>query len=197
MADRPGTAFEKLMSFRGAHYELGKEYDEAALRRQLGLPPVVNPEFLAETPERRRLVRMDDREARREADQAQAEARDRLAAQSASVQEAAYKDARISALEAQLAEMQAALSGPKVTVTVPEGATEGSQGTVKALPEGAPNETWGKADIIRWLEDQGLPLPERKGFQMSKLAVLEFALEQINERESVPYEQIKKAEGAA
>jgi len=189
MADGPGSAFEKLLAFRRAHFEQGKEYNEAALRRSLGLPPVDNPEFLPETPERRRLVRMDDREAKREAEQAQREAQERLLAASAAVQEAAHSAARIADLERQLAEMRAALNGPGVTV-VPDsdGETPAAAAVPVAtvVPDGTPDQNWNKPEILRWLEENGLPLPERGGHFLSKTAVLDFALEQI-----------EKAKGAA
>lgn len=177
MPDGPGTAYEKLLAFRRAHFELGKEYDEAALRRALGLPPVDNPELLPDTPERRRLIRMEDAEAKREAEQAKREAEERLLAARASEQEAAYKDARIADLERQLAEMRAALAGPTVAVAPP---VREQQARVPA-PEGMPNESWNKQEIVRWLEERGLPVPERKGFAMTKAAVLDFALEQFEQ----------------
>lgn len=186
MPDSPGTPIEKLYAFRAEHFAMGKEYDEAGLRRTLGLPAVPNPEHLPETPERRRLVRLDDRDAKRELEQAQQEADAALAKARSDDLVQAHQSSRIADLEAQLAALQAQVAGqpaapdPPINEPPAASASNSAQGT----GEGEPGEAWAPKQILDFMEAKGLPLPAKRGFGMTKVALLEFYLE-------------KKAEAAA
>lgn len=179
MPDGPGTAIEKLYAFRTDHFLMGKEYDEAALRRTLGLPAVPNPEFLAETPDRKRLVRMDDREAKRELDAAQAEQAAMQAKERHEKLVAETQGQRIADLEAEIARMKAEANGnPAPPATPPAEPKPTESNPAQGTGEGEPNTDWSPKQIVDFMEANGLPLPPKKGFGMTKVALLEFYLEQ-------------------
>jgi hypothetical protein len=175
MADGPGTLEEKLMAHKRDHYYTGKEYDEAGLRRTLGLPAVPNPEHLPESPERKRLVRLDDREAKREAEEATRQVEEQLANQRRKEMLESMKDQQILDMQRQIAELRAAQGGPEVTVTAPKAKAE--KPPAPSI-EGGPNESWNIAQMKTWLEQQGYEDLPRKGVGMSRVAALEHCLEQ-------------------
>lgn len=168
MADGPGTPLEKLYAFRRSHFELGREYNEAELRKHLGLPAVPNPEFLPMTPERRRLVLMDDQNAKREAKEAEARAKQALEEERKAQIIGTMKDDRIQSLEAQIAELEAALAGANITV-----AASAATAPVGDVPDGEPNPNWTMAQIKAAIEAEGLPPLPRNGTGVSKMAALE------------------------
>lgn len=164
------------MAFRREHFLSGKEFNEKELRLTLGLPPVERPELLMETPERRRLVRLDDQVAKRELEEAERVAKEAAERARQQAQEQELKDARIAQLEAQLAEMRARLA-TETGAPVVTGAVAPNGGPAIA-PPGTPNESWTTQQMVHWLDEHGLPVPPRKGFGMTKMAVLEWTLEQ-------------------
>lgn len=179
MSDSPGSKIEKLYAYRAAHFELGKEFDEKKIRQILDMDPVANPEFLPETPERRRLVRMDDREAKREIEEARAKAEAAILADKNAGMEAAAKDQRIAALEAQLA----ALTEGKPTAGAIPTQTPDIAPAAPPAPTGdsdTPDMTWTIPRMQNYLEANNLPLPQpKKFFGMTKVAALDYTLDQI------------------
>lgn len=183
MPDGPGSPIEKLYAFRSEHFVSGKEYDEAGLRRTLGLPPVPNPEHLPETPERRRLVRLDDREAKQEAEQAQRDAEAALAKERSDALIATHQSTRISDLEAEIEALKAQLAG--APPEPPKGEeTQNPPAPPQSTADGEPTKDWSPKQIVDFMEAKGLPLPDKRGFGMTKVALLEFYLEKKAEAEA-------------
>jgi hypothetical protein len=165
------------MAYRRDHFTMGKEYDEAAFRRNLGLPAVAVAEHLPETPERKRLVRIGDREADRELKEAEALSREAVEAQNRATMLQGMKDQQIQDLQSRIAELEAARGGPIVHVA-------GKPADTKPLPDGGPQPEWTVGQMKAWLEAQGFPLPPRSGVGMTKTSVLEFCLEQQSQRDA-------------
>lgn len=176
MSDSPGSKIEKMYAYRADHFEMGKEFDEKKIRAMLDMDPVANPEFLPETPDRRRLVRMDDREAKREMEEAKAKADAAILASKTAGMEAEQAASRIAALEAQIAEM-------KRTATAPVVAAETPIATPSAPAQAdsdVPDMTWTIPRMQAYLEENNLPLPQpKKFFGMTKVAALDYTLDQI------------------
>lgn len=182
MPDGPGSAIEKLYAYRTDHFLMGKEFDERALRRNLGLPPVDNPEFLAETPDRKRLVRLDDREAQKELAKAQQEQRETMAKDAHEKLVAEHQSQRIADLEAQIAAMQNQ-QGSADTPSPSKPASGKAETPLATGENDEPTSAWTIKQVLDFMEAKGLPLPEKKGFGMTKVAVLEFYLEKKAEAE--------------
>lgn len=176
MSDSPGSKIEKMYAYRADHFEMGKEFDEKKIRAMLDMDPVANPEFLPETPDRRRLVRMDDREAKREMEEAKAKADAAILASKTAGMEAEQAASRIAALEAQIAEM-------KRTATNPAPVVESTPVAPPAAPQSAsdtPDSSWSIPRMQLYLEENSLPLPmPKKFFGMTKVAALDYTLDQI------------------
>ncbi len=195
MTDTPGSKLEKLLAFRLAHFEHGTEYDEAALRRHLGLEPVAHPEFLPLSPERKRLVRMDDREAKRELEEAMEQEQARMAAERESALLATVKDERIQSLEAQIAELRARLQGSAVAVAErPSSPAQEPQETVvgprqpraAVLAPGEDIRSLTFGEIKLRLAEEGLPPLPKNGWGVTKTEALEHYLSHRRARESKP-----------
>ena len=176
MSDSPGSKIEKMYAYRADHFEMGKEFDEKKIRAMLDMEPVANPEFLPETPDRRRLVRMDDREAKREMEEAKAKADAAILASKTAGMEAEQAASRIAALEAQIAEMKRAAANPApVAESTPVAAPAPAQ-----TASDVPDSTWTIPRMQTYLEEHNLPLPTpKKFFGMTKVAALDYTLDQI------------------
>lgn len=183
MSDAPGSALEKLHAYRQSHFTMGKAYDEAMLRNLYGLPPVENPEYLPETPSRRRLVAMEDAQATKEVEDArkQAEAARRAAEEADQLRK--VKDERLASLEQQNAELMERLAAlerqePRV-VTIPVPTPAPVNQPLSVPPPDLPTESWKQQEIIGWAEGKGLQLPPRRGFGMTKLELLDHVLGEV------------------
>ena len=179
MSDSLGSKMEKLFAYRNDHFEMGKEFDEKKIRIMLGMDPVANPEFLPETPDRRRLVRMDDREAKREMEEAKAKADAAILASKTAGLEAEQAQSRIAALEAQIAEMKRAAASGDDRVVVAESTPVAAPAPAQTASD-VPDSTWTIPRMQTYLEEHNLPLPTpKKFFGMTKVAALDYTLDQI------------------
>lgn len=180
MADIPGTPEEKLHAFRMNHFATGTEFDEAKIRQVLGLPSVEHPELLAAAPEIQRLVLMEDREATRDLAAAQEKQNRELAALEEKNQQMRSLQESNEQLKAQVAELMAERgSAPVSKPSMPSAPMASAKKEAHTLPaDSVPNTAWPIQQIVQWMDEKGYALPPKKGFGMSKNAVLDFALEQ-------------------
>lgn len=141
---------------------INQGWEEKGGEPALLLEMVKDPEFIPESPERARAIRMDDREAKAELEKAQLEARALMDQRQRSAQEIALKDSRIAELEAKLAEVGA----EPVSTPIAE--------KPESVRSGGPNATWTRPELLTYAEQNGIAI-KNKQFA-TKVALLEAIL---------------------
>ncbi len=191
MNSTPATPFEKYLTWRLQHIELGKAFNENIAKSainnlwlQMGgseaqlLELSDDPEIIPESEQRARALRMDDREAKAELEKMRLDARQQMASAKSRVQESALKDSRILELERRLAELETGMPASPPMRVVADGSTP------EPAREGVPDVTWSRQEIYTWADAKGYRLPHNPQFA-SKSVALNHILAQIPAKELV------------
>jgi hypothetical protein len=180
VTDIPPTPLEKLLGYRVQAIALGKEFKENLVRSTINgmweekngdpaylLPLVDEPEYIPVNATRARAVRMDDREALAEVEEAKKAGADQLANRDKAALENQLLIGRIAELEAKLANL---------TPDAPKPAAKAAPVAVESTANRTtPDATWTKPELVAYGKAHGITLPSRIDFA-SKASVLEAIL---------------------
>lgn len=161
MVDIVPTPIEKLVAWRIQHIELGKEFKENEIRasindwwRQRGgdakllLPMVDSPEYIPESAERARSIRMDERAAKAEVDRAKEEGLQLLETLKRDDDYARLLQQRIDELEQKLAQV----AGASQTEQKPQ------LRVVEQAGDDRPDMSWSRQRLIEYAKRVGAPI---------------------------------------
>lgn len=177
MADAPAGPLEKLYALRAQAKREGMAYDENAMRAHINqqfefkgepfepLEMVANPETFGESPEFKRMIRMDDQAARKEQD----ELAEKVAALKAKELTATGDVIR---LERENEDLRARLARLEAAMGVAPAATAVSAPAPSDVPQGTPTLDWGQKDLVAYARNLGVDLP-RGGVGISKADLLD------------------------
>jgi len=195
----PATPFEKLGTMRLQYIERGKEFNENDIRASINtqwleacaikestkdpalvLPMAKAPEFIPESPERARALRMESRDAKAEMEKIRKANQDAQTAHSQENAELELMKARVARLEAALEKATAPPAEAPAAVPVTDPAPVDSRGL--------PDERWMKPDILIWADEHSIDLTRmsKPKVFVTKAELLETILTQAAERELVP-----------
>lgn len=178
-ADRPDDPRVKLYLAYEQHREFGKAFDENVWRKGLGLPSAESegraPLILRESRARAEAVDIGATEAETALrEQAEAVGQDAIVRQNMELTE------RVQQLEEQLREV---LNEEPPPPPRPKPEATASEPEAPLAFSGKPELSWTIKQIVDWGEKQGLEMPPKKGFGMTKAAVLEHVLAKATEAE--------------
>jgi hypothetical protein len=144
------------------------------------LPMAKDPEFIPESPERARALRMESRDAKAEMEKIRKANQDAQTAHSQESAELELMKARVARLEAALEKATAPPAEAPAAVPVAE--------AVPVDSRGLPDERWMKPDILIWADEHSIDLTRmsKPKVFVTKAELLETILTQAAERELVP-----------
>ena len=202
MADAPAGVVEKYYGLRTHYIEVGKEFDSKKIKpyvRQVFMDkgwPTGHPDFavldsfpdevIGVSAERARQIRMDDRDAKKELEEAMRVANAAVASRANAVATGQAIDGRIATLEEQLAAAQAEIeamrsrAAPAIEPPAVEGGSSPSldppPATSPVAREGEPTAEWSKKDILAFADSKDVKLTTHQRNFGSKAELVETIL---------------------
>lgn len=180
--DRPGTFEDKLLCLLNLHTERGVGFDEGKIYAAYGRTPPANPRVFAPAKDISARDRADEREYAMELRTAglQAKLAEQEQKEQNAVLTAVQEDNRLLREQVNKLLAMAGVEPAETAVALPPISVPAPPVAAAALEslDGSPlpEPTWGREQVVRWLEGHGYALPPRKGVGMSKLALADYAI---------------------